>query len=88
MNIWDIDTKLGCWIDGSHWSATEFNKAVVLICAEKYGYKIHPPTPETDEEWHYESEDAIDYLNSLCPHGYWFEVEENSLFLRSEDESD
>ena len=85
MNIYDIDSKLGCWIDGSHWSATDFNTSVIYF-ALNYGYKIHPPTLETDEDWHLESEDAYDYLNSICPHGYWFEIEDNSLFLRSEDE--
>lgn len=86
MNIWDIDTKVGCWIDGSHWSPADLDKAVVLLTADRYGYKIHPPTPQTEDDWYYESQDALDYLNSLCPHGYWFYVEDNSLYLGSEDE--
>lgn len=84
MNIYDIDTKLGCWIDGSNWSAIEFNKAVVKISAEHYGYRDeHHPE---DHDWYMESEYALDYLQSICPHGYWFEIEDNSLYLRSEDD--
>jgi hypothetical protein len=84
--IWDIDTKLGCWIDGSHWSAKDFNIAVVKLTAEHYGYKPVKPHPANDEEWYWESDDALDHLQSLCPHGYWFEIEDNSLYLRSENE--
>lgn len=84
MNIYDIDTKLGCWIDGSHWSARDFNIAVVKLTAEHYGYKSGEHN-DLDEEWYWESDDALDYLQSLCPHGHWFEIEDNSLFLRSED---
>lgn len=86
MNIYDIETKLGCWIDGSHWSARDFNVAVVKLTAEHYGYQMFHQVPDDDQEWSDEADDAVDYLNSLCPHGYWFEFEDNSLFLRSEDE--
>lgn len=87
MNIWDIDSKLGCWIDGSHWSALDFNKAVVTLTANHYGYQSSQSNTD-DDDWMWEADDAIDYMQSLCPHGYWFEVEDNSLYLRSENESD
>ena len=83
-NIYNIDLMLGCWIDFSQYSAYDFNRALVTK-AQAYGY-VSPAPPKTIEEWHYESEEAYDYLNSICPHGYWFEIEDNSLFLRSEDE--
>lgn len=84
--LWDAENKLGCWLDGSHWSATDLNKAIVLIVGKHYGYSMSLPAPNTDEEWSWEADDVVDYLQSICPHGYWFEIEDNSLFLRSEDE--
>lgn len=84
MNIWDIDKLLGCWIDASQFSAHDFNMALVAK-AQAYGYVV-PNQPQGIDEWFYESEEALDYLNSICPHGHWFEIEDNSLFLRSEDE--
>lgn len=83
--IWDIDTQLGCWIDGSNWSAIEFNM-MLSRTAEHYGFQRRVALPKDDyEAWQWEGEDAYDYLNSICPHDYWFEIEDNSLFLRSED---
>ena len=60
--------------------------AVVKLTAEHYGYQMFHQVPDDDQEWSDEADDAIDYLDSLCPHGYWFEFEDNSLFLRSEDD--
>lgn len=86
MNIWDIDTKVGCWIDGSHWSAGDLNK-MLSKTAEHYGFSTRKYLPHDDfEAWQWEADDALDFLNSLCPHGYWFYVEDNSLYLGSEDE--
>ncbi len=85
MNIYDIDQLLGCWIDYSQFSAHDFNLALVTK-AQSYGYVIPEPKPTTVDEWVFEADEAYDYLNSICPHQYFFDIEDNSLFLRSEDE--
>lgn len=82
--IYDIDKLVGCWLDYSHFSAHDFNQALVAK-AQSYGYTV-PEKPKTFEEWHWESEEAYDYLNSIVPYGYWFEIADNSLYLREEDE--
>lgn len=83
--IWDIDKVLGLWIDGSSSSAHSLNRAIVEK-ARVYGYVIPDPQPQTVEEWNFEADEAYDYLNSICPYGYWFTIRDNCLFLETEDE--
>lgn len=81
MNIWDIDKLVGCWLDYSDNTEHNFNLAIITR-AESYGYKSAKPQTmkEVDDEAYY----ALDYLQSICPHGYWFEVRDNSLWLCEE----
>lgn len=85
MNIWDIDKMVGCWV-GPIEDEHEFNMAVVSK-AQSYGYK--PLDPQTIMDYRVEVDDAYDYLNSICPHGYWFDFDIASdkyeLWLVSED---
>lgn len=80
-----IDKLVGVWIDCSQDSADNLNRAIVSK-AEMYGYKLLKHPPQTVEDWEYESYDAFDYLSSICPYGYWFEIDNNCLILCEEDE--
>jgi hypothetical protein len=88
---------LGCWIDGSHMKATEFDIQLVET-AIHFGMDINI------EDWKelknqsddYENESAIEdiffvsevayhWFNELLPRGYYFHIEEQSLYLEHED---
>lgn len=86
MNIYDIDTKLGCWVDASHQSTYDLYQRTVAL-AKNFGFQESYPSASKEDilSWDQDFWDAYDYLNSVCPHGYWFEIRDNSLFLESED---
>lgn len=97
INATLIDT--GIWIEGSHSNSTDFTVAVVDL-AIQHGFEIDQDVWESDraifsarvadsdmyealDQTYY---DALEYLNSILPEGYWFEVYEQSLYLTHESQ--
>jgi len=91
------ENDLGCWIDGSHLSGLLFDIDVVET-AIHFGYEIDindwyelkglcHNTYDTQpfEDMLYVANEAYDWLNMNLPDGYYFDIEDNSLFLRHED---
>lgn len=89
--------ELGCWIDGSHMKATDFDIQLVET-AIHFGFEINV---EDWKELKNQLEDDADedviedvfgiadiayhWFNELLPQGYYFHIEDNSLFLNHED---
>lgn len=89
--------ELGCWIDGSHMKATDFDIQLVET-AIHFGFEINV---EDWKELKNQLEDNADedvvedvfgiadiayhWFNELLPQGYYFHIEDNSLFLNHED---
>jgi hypothetical protein len=87
--------QLGCWIDGSHMSASNFDIQLVET-AIYFGWDINiedwkelkNQLGENDfapEDLYNVAEDAYHWFNELLPQGYYFHIEDNSLFLNHED---
>ncbi len=90
---------LGCWIDGSNMSATEFDIQLVETGIH-FGFEIDVQdwkelknqlwVRDNSHEEHAENvfeiaEVVYHWFNELLPQGYYFHIEEQSLFLQHED---
>jgi hypothetical protein len=86
---------LGCWIDGSHMKATDFDIQLVET-AIHFGWDINiedwkelknqvGETEEAVEDIFGVAEIAYHWFNELLPQGYYFHIEEQSLILMHED---
>jgi len=86
---------LGCWIDGGHINATDFDIQLVET-AIHFGWDINiedwkelknqvGETEEAIEDIFSIAEIAYHWFNELLPQGYYFHIEDNSLFLNHED---
>ena len=90
---------LGCWIDGSNMSATEFDIQLVEN-AIHFGFEIDIRdwkelknqlwVRDNSHEEHAENvfeiaEVCYHWFNELLPQGYYFHIEEQSLILMHED---
>lgn len=87
---------LGCWIDGSHMSASNFDIQLVET-AIHFGWDINVEDwkelkNQLDDPYNFSYEDLYDvaevayhWFNELLPQGYYFHIEDNSLFLNHED---
>jgi hypothetical protein len=86
---------LGCWIDGGHINATAFDIQLVET-AIHFGWDINiedwkelknqvGETEEAVEDIFGVAEIAYHWFNELLPQGYYFHIEDNSLFLNHED---
>jgi len=88
---------LGCWIDGGHMNATTFDIQLVET-AIHFGWDINIEDWKElkNQSDDYDNETAIEdifdvaeiayhWFNELLPQGYYFHIEDNSLFLNHED---
>lgn len=93
------DTKLGCWIDCSHQHFVQLNIDIINL-AISCGMPIDmadweealshendwDPTDVSELSWI--ADDAIDWMNSNIDERYYFEIDDNSLYLRRTDEDE
>lgn len=88
---------LGCWIDGSQMPNWEFDIQLVET-AIHFGFEIDvedwkelknqvysPYNFTPSEDTYYISEVCYHWFNELLPQGYYFHIEDNSLYLMHED---
>ena len=88
---------LGCWIDGSHMSGSSFDIQLVET-AIHFGWDINIEDwkelkwqidetydSQVFEDLYYVAENAYHWFNELLPQGYYFHIEDNSLYLQHED---
>ena len=89
--------NLGCWIDGSNISGMSFDIQLVEI-ALGFGYPIDVEdckelktqaweTYDTQvyEDLYFVANEAYDWLNMNTPDGYYFDIQDQALFLTHED---
>lgn len=90
---------LGCWIDGSNMSATEFDIQLVETAIHfDFDIDIQDWNELKNQLWvrdnsheeHAENvfeiaEVCYHWFNELLPQGYYFHIEEQSLYLQHED---
>jgi len=93
----------GCYIDGSHSKAIEFDIAVIDFAIE-YGYQVNKDQYDADikdykndatreddfdieECLYFTAEDAVEYLNGTVPEGLCWHIDEQSLFLEEVEEA-
>jgi len=90
--------QLGCWIDGSNMSSREFDTQLVET-AINLGWHINIEnwkelknqldddnySIDVMDDLYFVSEEAYHWFNELLPQGYYFHIEEQSLFLQHED---
>lgn len=80
----------GCYIDESAGSADDCNRRIIEF-AQGYGFSPGEMPDEANEDYGQilseTADEAVDFLNSnnQTPNSYW-EIEDNSLYLRAEDE--
>ena len=89
---------LGCWIDCSQQSGAQFDIQLVET-AFHFGFVIdvedwkelknqlddYPQFEYLYEDLQVVAESAFDWLNTQIPEGYFFYIQDNSLFLTHED---
>lgn len=96
------DAEIGVWIAGSSvHNPIEFNIAIVDLAAihgleinlESWGADVWiftegTPTFEMIEELGFVAQDAFDYLNSLLPDGYYFDIDDGFRLCKEEKEAE
>ena len=93
--------ETGMWLDGSHSNDIDFSVALVDL-AIQYGFDNYFAVDQFEkdkpifsarvadeemlEDLTYLSEDAIDFLNTSLPEGYFFEIQDGCLYLIHESQ--